>query len=65
MWRCHSNTSWSHRGVKLLCVDILKACGGMGHVTVHPELASGSNGMRHFRTSSRTGMLAFTHFAQS
>ena len=62
---CHSNTSRSHMGVKSLHADILKACGGMGHMTVHPKPVAGSNGARCFGTSSGTGMLTFACFAQS
>ena len=65
MWPHHSNTSWSDRGVESLHVDILKVCGGMWHMTVHPELASGSDDASHFRTSSRTRTPAFACFAQS
>ena len=65
MWPHCSNTSWSHRGVESLHVDILKVCGGTWHMTVHPEPASGSDDTSHFGTSSRTGMLTFAHFTQS
>ena len=65
MWLHCNNTSQSHRGVKLLHVGTSKVCGGMQSMNVHPKLASGSDDASHFRTSSGTGMLVFTCFAQS